>query len=58
MKKIIKATLGFVCVASLFLASGQRADGSACIAWSLGCIAVAVLCGYGYARLTTKESAK
>ena len=51
MKKILSKILGFVCVASMLLACAQRADGSASLVWSLGCILVSVLSGWGYVKL-------
>lgn len=51
MKKILSTLLAFVCGASLLLACAQNPDGSANLLWSLGCLAVAILAGYGFAKL-------
>lgn len=51
MKKIASYILGFVCVAAMLLACAQNADGSANALWSLGCILVSALCGWGYVKL-------
>lgn len=51
MKKILSLIIEFACVASLFLACGQNADGSCNLAWSLSCLAVSVVCGVAYGKL-------
>ena len=51
MKKTLSYILGFLCVASMLLSCAQTNDGGPAILWSLGCIAVSALSGYGFAKL-------
>lgn len=46
MKKVLSTILALVCFVAMMLASGEKQDGSPAIWWSLGCIAVACLCGW------------
>ena len=51
MKKTLSWIRGFICVAALLLSCAQTNDEGPALLWSLGCIAVSVLCGWGFARL-------
>ena len=45
MKKVLSTILALACFAFMMLAGASKADGSCSTLWSLGCIAVAVVCG-------------
>jgi len=51
MKKVLSTILALACFASMMLAAGEKPDGSPAIWWSLGCIAVACLCGWLFTKV-------
>jgi hypothetical protein len=51
MKKLLSTILALICFGSIMLASAERSDGSPSILWSLGCIAVACVCGLLFVSL-------
>lgn len=48
MKKFISALLGLVCLVAIMLAGAENPDGSCNVLWTLSCLGVAGLCGYGW----------
>lgn len=44
MKKILTIILGTGCFAAMLLSGASKVDGSCSLTWSLGCIAVAIIC--------------
>lgn len=56
MKKAITYLCGFICIAAIFAASGQRADGSADILWSGSCLLVAAVTGWAFGKLTKEQT--
>lgn len=55
MKKILGTLLGFITVAAIFLGCAENPDGSCNLLWTLSCLAVAVVCGWLWARFFGKE---
>lgn len=51
MKKTLSWILGTLCVVSILLSIAQTNDGGPAVLWSLCCIAVSALCGWGFAKL-------
>lgn len=45
MKKAFETIFGLGCVCALFLGAGESPNGSCNIAWTLGCLALAVIFG-------------
>jgi len=45
MKKLLTIIFGTGCFVAMMLSGATKEDGSCGILWSLGCIAVAVICG-------------
>ncbi len=56
LKKILENILGLGCIFALFLASAENEDGSCNLAWSLGCLAVAVICGWLWSKFFDKDA--
>lgn len=52
MKKVISTLCGLGCVFAIFLGCAQNPDGSCNPAWTFGCIAVAVILGMIWNKLT------
>lgn len=51
IKKIIEVILTIFACLSFVLMVGEKADGSACIPWTLGCLAVLIISGYILGRM-------
>jgi hypothetical protein len=54
MKKVLKPILSVVCFSAIILAGAENADGSCNLGWTLCCLAVAALSGYGLNRIMNK----
>lgn len=51
IKKFIEVILTIIACLSFVLMVGEKADGTPCVAWTLGCLAVLVISGYILGRM-------
>lgn len=55
MKKFLKILAGTVCIASVFLAGCENADGSCDVKWTLGFLTLALVSGLFLKHLVDDE---
>ena len=58
MKKIISTILGITCLSAMILCGAEKADGSCDILWSLMWLSIAVVCGFGFAKLNPRRTGR
>ena len=56
MKKAFTYICGLICITAIFAASGQKADGSADLLWSGGCLLVAAITGWAFGKLSKVQT--
>ena len=55
MKKIAKTILAVICFSAVILAGAENPDGSCNLAWTIGCLGIALASGAGLKRMEEAE---
>lgn len=58
MKKFLRGLAAFICVTAIFLSGCETEDGGICLAWSVSCLAVALLSGLVFNRMLKEDEGR
>ena len=58
MRTFFKNLLGAVFFIALCLGCASNPDGSCNLKWTLSCLAISAICGYGWGKLDKKDERK